>query len=107
MTELQGWTDSLVECLLLPDPGMACPAVTALMAPGYALVDGVRTYQARHYLGVVQVGGGAGGGGGGGGGVASGVGGGHQVGSGRRKGGKGIFCSRSVTAPAAGWGARE
>lgn len=47
---------SFVSCLAMPDPGLSCPEAAALMEAGYTEVGGVRSYAAKHYLGVLQVG---------------------------------------------------
>ena len=46
---------SFASCLISPDPGLACPLASELMAAGYTEVDGVRSYAPRHYVGVLRV----------------------------------------------------
>jgi hypothetical protein len=55
LTETELRAASLVGCLLLPDPGLACRQATNLIAPGYRLLpNGTRLFAARHYVGVLQ-----------------------------------------------------
>lgn len=55
ITQLQAVVNTLVSCIVLPSPGMSCAAVTSLMTPGYTQIDGVRSYAASHYIGVLRV----------------------------------------------------
>ncbi|GBF91523.1 nicastrin [Raphidocelis subcapitata] len=45
---------AFASCLVMPDPGLACPEAAALMEAGYTEADGVRSYAPKHYLGVMQ-----------------------------------------------------
>lgn len=54
-TLLEARVSAFASCLVMPDPGLACPAAAAVMIPGYTEADGVRSYAPKHYVGVLQV----------------------------------------------------
>eukprot|EP00882_Tetradesmus_deserticola_P034108 GHRQ01039023.1.p1 GENE.GHRQ01039023.1~~GHRQ01039023.1.p1 ORF type:complete len:247 (+),score=90.49 GHRQ01039023.1:183-923(+) len=56
MTELQQVAASYAACMVMPDPGFACPTAAAIMAPDYTINtgSGTRSYAPKHYVGVMQ-----------------------------------------------------
>ncbi len=55
LATLQQLVGSLVQCLVQAEPGLSCNLATGFMTPGYELRDGVKSYAAKHYAGVLQV----------------------------------------------------
>mmetsp|Transcript_23262 Transcript_23262/g.59421 ORF Transcript_23262/g.59421 Transcript_23262/m.59421 type:complete len:704 (-) Transcript_23262:480-2591(-) len=46
---------SLVQCMMLPDPGMSCATARDLLNPDYQVTDSVVSYAVKNYVGVLQL----------------------------------------------------
>lgn len=56
MTKLQQLVADHISCLVLPDPGFACPLASSLMTADYmySKANGSRSYAPKNYVGVLQ-----------------------------------------------------
>ncbi|KAI8468238.1 MAG: Nicastrin-domain-containing protein [Monoraphidium minutum] len=54
-TAIEEAAAALTSCLIAPDPGLSCGAASEVMLAGWSEEGGVRSYAAKHYVGVLQV----------------------------------------------------